>query len=130
MESWRKYFDEANAYSKTAFGSFNKSKFGSQVIYNLLSMAVENYLTALCSKIGQMPEHSGITAILRQVQKSMDIPEIFHVEARFINSFMNFCSLEVLETKDPSRSDLVRMLGFTDELKRFCEERLLQEEVA
>lgn len=130
METWRKYFDEANAYSKTAFGSFNKSKFGNQVVYNLLSMAIENYLTALCLKIGQMPRHSGITAILKQIEKTMEIPEAFHVEARFINSFMNFCSLEVLEPKDPSRADLVRMLSFTTDIKRFSEDKLLLEQAS
>lgn len=128
MENWRKYFDEGNSYSKAALGSFNKDKFGSQVVYNLLSMGVENYLTALCSKLGEMPEHSGITAILRQIKKSMEVPDAFTNEARFINSFMNFCSLEVLEAKDPSREELQRMLTFTDELKSFCEETLLQEQ--
>ncbi len=128
MANWEKYIDEGNSYSKSAFGSFNKGKFGSQVVYNLLSMGIENYLTALCIKAGSLPEHSGITAMLRQVDKKIEVPEIFHEEARFVNSFMNFCSLEVFEPKDPTRADLTRMLGFTDDLKRFCNEKLVQEE--
>jgi hypothetical protein len=127
MEMWKKYLDDANGYSKAAFGAFNKDKLGSQVVYNLLSMGIENYLTALCISGGEMPEHEGISFMLRQVGKKIEIPEAFFQEARFLNRFMNFCSLEVFEPNDPSRSDLVRMLGFTDELKRFCEEKLLQE---
>jgi hypothetical protein len=129
MANWEKYFDEGNSYSKSAFGSFSKDKFGSQVIYNLLSMGIENYLTALCIKSGSLPEHSGISAMLRQVGKVIDVPSKFKDEARFINSFMNFCSLEVFEPKDPSRADLERMLTFTDDLKRFCEEHLVEEQV-
>ena len=130
MANWEKYYEEGNSYSKSAFGSFNKGKFGSQVIYNLLSMGIENYLTALCIKSGSLPEHSGITAMLRQVAKAMEVPANFQDEARFVNSFMNFCSLEVFEPKDPTRSDLVRMLSFADELKRFCEKTLFQEIMA
>jgi len=128
MANWEKYYEEGNSFTKSAFGSFNKSKFGSQVIYNLLSMGVENYLTALCIKAGSLPEHSGITAMLRQVNKTIETPAKFTDEARFINSFMNFCSLDVMEANDPTRADLVRMLGFTDDLKRFCEEILTEEE--
>lgn len=124
METWKKYVDEANEYSRVAFGAFNKSKLGSEVVYNLLSMAIENYLTALCISAGSLPEHSGITTMLKQVGEKMEVPDNFTQEARFVNRFMNFCSLEVLETLNPSHDDLVRMLSFTDELKCFSENKL------
>jgi len=128
MANWTKYYDEADSYAKAAVGSFQKEKLGSLVIYNVLSMAVENYLTALCISTGDMPEHSGITAMLKQVGKKMEIPEEFHVEARFINRFMNFCSLEVLETLEPTREELSRMLDFTAALKEFCDTTLIAQE--
>lgn len=127
MANWEKYYKEANSYSKAAFGAFNKGKFGSQVIYNLLSMAIENYLTALIVSCGELPEHEGISYMLRQVGKNIEIPEAFFPEARFLNSFMNFCSLEVFEPKDPTNDELGRMLIFTKELKQFCEEKLQSE---
>jgi len=128
MANWTKYMDEANSYAKAAVGSYNKEKLGSLVVYNVLSMAVENYLTALCVRTGELPEHSGITAILKQIGKKMEVPEEFLVEARFINRFMNFCSLEVLETLEPTREELSRMLDFTNALKEFCNATLVEEE--
>ncbi len=124
MVNWEKYYNEANSYSKAAFGAYNKNRFGSQVVYNLLSMAIENYLTALCISGGEMPEHEGISYMLRQVNKNIEIPESFFQEARFMNRFMNFCSLEVFEPKDPLRADLERMLRFTEELQSFSEGKL------
>nr|WP_319997811.1 hypothetical protein [uncultured Draconibacterium sp.] len=128
MANWTKYMDEADSYAKAAVGSYKKEKLGSLVVYNVLSMAVENYLTALCVSTGELPEHSGITAILKQIGKKMEVPEEFFVEARFINRFMNFCSLEVLETLEPTREELSRMLDFTNALKEFCNARLVEEE--
>ena len=130
MENWEKYYDEASSYSKAAFGAFNNSRLGSQVVYNLIGLAIENYLTAVCMKLGIMPEHSSIGGMLRQLGKEMEIPNSFNVESRFINKFMNFCSLEVFEPKDPSRADLVRMLSFTDDLCNFCEQHLVPQKSA
>ena len=126
MANWTKYMDEADSYAKAAVGSFKKEKLGSLVVYNILSMAVENYLTALCVSTGEMPEHEGISYMLRQVGKNIEIPEPFHQEARFMNRFMNYCSLEVQEQKDPTHEELARMLGFMGDLKRFCEGILLK----
>lgn len=124
MSNQDKYINGANGYLKTATGAFNKKVFGNQVVYNLLSMAIENYLTALCISTGEMPEHSGIVEILKQVDGEIEIPASFHTEAGFVNSFMNLCSLDVLEMKDPSDEDLKRMLNFSEELKCFCSKEM------
>ena len=124
MEYWKKYYDEAASYSKAAFGAFNNQRLGNHVVYNLIGLANENYLTALCMKLDVLPEHSSINSMLRLLKKQIEIPETFPVESRFINKFMNFCSLEVLETPEPSNSDLVRMLSFTDDVRVFVEDFL------
>jgi len=130
MENWQKYYDEANSYSKGAQGAFKKSRLGNQVVYNLVSLAIENYLTALCVSKNTLPEHSSISSMIRQLKKYMDIPAGFTDEARFLNKFMNFCSLEVLETIEPSQEDLARMLGFADDLKAFCDKELAIEQIS
>ncbi|MCG6190354.1 MULTISPECIES: hypothetical protein [Maribellus] len=124
MEEWKKYYDEAASYSKAAFGAFNKKRLGNHVVYNLIGLAIENYLTALCMKLGIMPEHSSIGSMLHLLKKQVEVPDTFSAEARFINKFMNFCSLEVLDTPEPGASDLVRMLSFTEDVKNFTEQIL------
>jgi len=124
MEEWEKYYNEASSYSKAAFGAFNKKKLGAHVIYNLIGLAIENYLTALCMKFDVMPEHSSIGSMIHLLKKQVEVPESFGAESRFMNKFMNFCSLEVMETPEPKVSDLVRMLSFTEDVKSFTEENL------
>ena len=88
MEEWKKYYDEAESYSKAAFGSFKKERLGSQVVYNLVGLAIENYLTALCLKLDAMPVHSSIGSMLALLKKQIEIPENFQIESRFINKFI------------------------------------------
>ena len=54
----------------------------------------------------------------------MEIPESFLTESRFMNKFMNFCSLEIMDTPEPKPSDLLRMLIFTDNVKKLAEKTL------
>lgn len=122
MEEWNKYYLEAESYAKAAFGAYEKNKLGSQVVYNLVGLAIENYLTALCIKNDVLPEHSSIGSMLALLKKQMEIPEHFQKEARFMNKFVNFCALDVFEPKDPARIDLARMLSFTEEVKILCED--------
>lgn len=124
MEDWKKYYGEAASYSKAAFGAFSKKRLGNLVVYNLIGLTIENYLTAVCVRLGFFPEHSSVGAMLHALKKKVDTPENFAAESRFMNKFMNFCSLEVLETPEPSNSDLVRMLSFTDDVRIFADEFL------
>jgi len=124
MEEWNKYYDEANSYSKAAFGAFNKKKLGNHVIYNLIGLSIESYLTALCMNLNIMPEHSSIGSMLSLLKKQIQVPDGFSIESRFMNKFMNFCSLEVLETPEPNNSELVRMLSFMDDIRNFTTENL------
>ncbi|MBN2636015.1 MAG: hypothetical protein JXR61_07080 [Prolixibacteraceae bacterium] len=124
MEELKKYYNEAGSYSKTALGAFKNKRLGNIVVYNLIGLAIENYLTALCMKFNLLPEHSSISSMLHLLKKQVEIPESFKTESRFINKFMNFCSLEILETPEPDDSDIVRMLRFTDDIKHFAEEIL------
>ena len=124
MEEWKKYYDEADSYSKAAFGAFKKKKLGGHVVYNLIGLAIENYLTAICMNFNMMPEHSSIGSMLHLLKKQMEIPETFAPEARFINKFMNFCSLEIMDTPEPKPSDLVRMLSFTEDVKNLADKTL------
>ncbi len=124
MEDWKKYKEEAESYAKAAMGAFNKKKLGGHVVYNLIGLAIESYLTAMCMKLEMMPEHSSIGSMLALLKKHIEIPESFFGEARFMNKFMNFCSLEIMDTPEPGTEDLARMIEFTRNVKEFAERML------
>lgn len=130
MLEFEKYLTEANSYAKAAFGAFEKNRLGSQVVYNLVGLAIENYLTALCMNYNIMPEHSSIASMLSLLKKQIEVPQHFQTEARFMNKFMNFCALDIFEPKDPSRANLARMLSFTEEVKVLCEDYICTTESA
>jgi len=46
--------------------------------------------------------NSGITFIFRELEKKMDFPDNFVQEARFLNGFMTFCSINFVRPKEIS----------------------------
>jgi len=114
---WESYYSEASDYYKTAFGAAQKKRLGNLVIYNLVAMSIENYMTSVLMKSGFIPEHSSISSMYRELKKNHNAPEEFHAEVRFMNRFMNFCSLEVTPVMVPTDEEIKRMVSFATSLK-------------
>ena len=122
MEEWSGYFNEGVSYYNATVGGIKKGrKFGNVVYYNMIGMALESFLTAAITKDGFLPEHSSVSSMLRELKKKYDVPEEFTTESRFFNRFMNMCSLEVMEMKEPTDEDIQRLVDFTANVKVWTE---------
>jgi hypothetical protein len=118
---WKRYYLEAADYYKTAFGASKKKTLGNLVIYNIVAMSIENYMTCVLMKSGFIPQHSSISSMYRELKKNHNAPVEFHAEVRFMNRFMNFCSLEVAPVIIPTDEEIERMIGFVSALKEWAE---------
>jgi len=116
---WESYYLEATDFYKTASGAAKKKTLGNLVIYNVVSMSIENYMTSVLTKSGFIPEHSSISSMYRELKKNHNAPEEFHSEVRFLNRFMNFCSLEVAPVIVPTDEDISRMVSFATSVKEW-----------
>ena len=114
---WESYYQEAIDYCHVAQNAFRKEKLGNMVIYNIIGMSVENFMTSLLMREGNFPEHSSISGMLREIKKIWPVPEEFTTGVRFMNSFMNFCSLEVVPEKIPTDREIARMVDFVTSFK-------------
>jgi hypothetical protein len=125
MEEWIKYYDEAVSYSKVSQGAVQKGKLGNIVIYNMVSMSVEGFLTSILVNRGVYPHHSSIPSMFRELKKLMPIPDEFTPEIRFLNSFMNLCSLDVQAERIPTDEEIKRMSAFIAALHTWAEDSLI-----
>lgn len=121
---WESYYKEAADYYKAALGAAEKRTLGNLVIYNIVAMSIENYMTSALMKAGFIPEHSSISSMYRELKKNHNAPEEFHAEVRFMNRFMNFCSLEVTPVIVPTDQEINRMVSFATSLREWTNEYL------
>lgn len=116
---WESYYLEATDYYKAALGASRKNTLGNLFIYNVVAMSIENYMTSILMKSGFIPEHSSISSMYRELKKNHNAPEEFHAEVRFMNRFMNFCSLEPTPEIVPTDDEISRMINFATSLKQW-----------
>ena len=121
---WESYYLEATDYYKAALGASVKNTLGNLVIYNVVAMSIENYMTSVLMKSGFIPEHSSISSMYRELKKNHNAPEKFHAEVRFMNRFMNFCSLEPTPEIVPTDDEIKRMVSFATSLKEWTNDCL------
>jgi hypothetical protein len=121
---WESYYSEATDYYKAALGASMKNTLGNLVIYNVVAMSIENYMTSVLMKAGFIPEHSSISSMYRELKKNHNAPEEFHAEVRFMNRFMNFCSLEPTPEIVPTDEEIKRMVSFATSLKEWTSDCL------
>ena len=114
---WESYYLEATDYYKAALGASRKNTLGNLVIYNVVAMSIENYMTSILMKAGFIPEYSSISSMYRELKKNHNAPGEFHAEVRFMNRFMNFCSLEPTPEIVPTDEEIKRMVSFATSLK-------------
>jgi len=118
---WKKDLNEAKQYARAVDGMIINRKVDNETLYHIICLSVEKFTSSLAGMQNYIPMNSGITFIFGELKKMMDFPENFMGEARFLNDFMTYCSLDFVKPKEVSEVDLGRMVGFLGELELYTE---------
>lgn len=117
--NWKKDFDEAGQYASAFEGMMKRQKIDNETLYHILCISVEKYTAALAGMLNYIPMHSGLTYVIRELGKKTELPSGFYNEAKFLNQFMTYCSLDFENPKPISENDLQRMNYFLTDLRSF-----------
>jgi len=118
---WNKDLNEAKQFARVVDGMILNRKVDNETLYHIICLSVEKFTSSLAGMQDYIPMNSGITFIFRELKKKMDFPESFMGEARFLNGFMTYCSLDFEKPKHISETDLTRMVVFLKELQLYTE---------
>jgi len=122
-----KAYNDAVSYHVAVKGLWARRKVDNETIYNIVSMAIEQYSLALTWHIGFIPVHSGLTSVFRELKKRIHLPDYFIEQVRFLNRFMVYCSLDRIASIDLSDDDISRMILFLDEFGSLVKLRIYEQ---
>lgn len=89
----------------------------SSVVFNVASVALENYLIALCDLYGVEPDNHNYTCLMDAVETFMDISQELNEKIRSLDGIFGICSLENYYHGVPAESDMDKTLALCDEVK-------------
>jgi len=94
----------------------------SSVVFNVASVALENYLIALCDLYGVEPGNHNYTCLMDAVETIIDISEELNKEIRSLDLIFGICSLENYYHGIPEESDSDRVLAMCNEVRQLFDQ--------
>lgn len=89
----------------------------SSVVFNVASVALENYLIALCDLYGVEPGNHNYTCLMDEVEELIEVSPTLNKEIRSLDSIFGICSLENYHHGIPELSDMDRVLAMCQEVE-------------
>lgn len=89
----------------------------SSVVFNVASVALENYLIALCDLYGIEPGNHNYVCLMDAVETIIDVPPALNEEIRSLDLIFGICSLENYHHGTPEPSDSDRALALCGEVR-------------
>lgn len=89
----------------------------SSVVFNVASVALENYLIALCDLYGVEPGNHNYTCLMDEVEELIEVSPTLNKEIRSLDSIFGICSLENYHHGTPELSDMERVLAMCQQVE-------------
>lgn len=87
------------------------------VVFNVASVALENYLIALCDLYGIEPENHNYQCLMDAVEQVLAVPQELNREIRSLDLIFGICSLENYHHGVPESADTYRVLSLCTEVR-------------
>ncbi len=100
LEHGDQFFNSGAPKDKT------KVKFGTDIRYNILSMAFEAYIMAICDFYKNLPENHTYTDLINAVETVVDIDPKLKQNILKFESIQSICSIDKYERSNPTEEEL------------------------
>jgi hypothetical protein len=118
MKEWPVYWDKGEAYLKTSHGMDGKrEKFGPDIVYNLVSMAVEGLFMGYFMGRGGLPENHTLRDLVEFSRHYLALPPDVAEGLLAMNELQLICSVEHFSVKLPTWDEIERFIGWADTLR-------------
>ncbi len=115
VETLKKTYNAAINYHERAL-QFKELGQRPSLIFNIGSVALENYLIALCEMHGDPPANHDFVMLIEIVEQHMKINPDLSEGIRIITDFFGICSMDTYDV--PGVSDAVSVLKICDQVSK------------
>ena len=125
LEGYDTMIKGADSYYGSAKRSFEKgTKFSEELVFNILTMAVEKYLVGLMMSVGEMPANHVIKHLLVEADGHFKIDESIIESLSKVDDYLYICSMDDFTNRVPDKKELAIILEAVEKLKTFVHENV------
>ncbi len=104
--NWKKWLKDGDAYLKGMPRPGIKSKFGTDIRYNLLSMGFESYVMAILDFKGNLPDNHTYTDLIDGLERVMPIDPELKARVLKYESIQEICALDKFTILLPTEEEI------------------------
>jgi len=130
IQGWEKFLLHGDGYLKTATMAFAKGKesFTPEILYNIISMAIEKFVMSALMRFGKMPYNHTMKDLVESLETNF--PEILDSEMKEgllnLDTYQDICDIESYRIKTPGMEEIPKMLNLAYSLQQlFTQENII-----
>ena len=130
ISGWDDFLADGSGYLNTAVGALVKRRevFTSQILYNLIAMAIEKFVMAALMRYGAMPYNHTMRDLVEAMEETFpgavaDIRD----DLLLLDSYQDICDLEGFSISPPAMEKIPAMLDLAGRVKSLVTGKILVE---
>lgn len=104
--NWQTWLKNGDQYLKAATPKGEKSRFGTDIRYNLLSMSLEGYIMAILDFHNNLPDNHTYTDLVIGLERVMPIDETLKKRILQYESIQSICAIDKYHRVSPTEDEL------------------------
>ena len=125
VETFEKSYQDARAYHFRAEQFLQEGQRHS-LVFNVASVALEQYLVALCELNGDPPANHDFEHLVDVAEQHVEFPEELNKKIRYLDEIFGICSIENYHHKIPLQSDSEQTLNICNEIYKLFDQSKIQ----
>jgi hypothetical protein len=117
---WQDFLKEGNQFLSTAAGGYARRQqvFTSEILYNLVGMAIEKLIMALLMKSGNLPYNHTMHDLVESMEEFLpgDLANLGE-ELKALDGFQEICDIDSYNITPPTMAEISRMLELAKEVQ-------------
>lgn len=120
--NWEIWLQQGDQYLTAGTPKGDKSKFGTSILYNLLSMSLESYVMAILDFKQNLPDNHTFTDLIMGLERVTPINQTLKQKILKYESIQSICSVDKFSIKQPSVDEIDDLRGAIVEIKTMAYE--------
>lgn len=129
ISGWQQFLKDGEAFLKTASGAFSRKRevFTPDILYNIISMAIEKFVMAALMRAGTMPYNHTMTDLVAAMEKTFP-GALTGIRAKLLDldRYQEICDLDNFKITPPKMDEIPVMLDLAERLRSLVTDDLLE----
>jgi hypothetical protein len=120
--------NDAGLFCRLIVNAIHKGKFNHRTSYNIMCISAEKYMVSYLMFFGVQPNDHNLSGLVKEIDAISGKKNVMLAGmVKYLESFMDLCSLEILEQKPINDDDIFKLKHALLYIREFTEKTMIGE---